>query len=320
MEHHPNPATTDPAAVFTNTNWLRFVKTTTEDQLPARKFALSQRKIGAPNTLNIVIQNVTLVPMDLTSPPLLAATPTGIALDLSGVHRVFDRQPPVIENFNLRISAGEFVAILGPSGCGKSTLLRMIAHLAEPDSGHITYHPSNNFQTSYVFQDAHLLPWRTVLDNAALPLELMGVAPEQRTDKALAALQLVGLSDAQERYPAQLSGGMRMRVSLARALVTSPHLLLLDEPFAALDEITRFRLDRELRALWLARRITVIFVTHSISEAAFLANRAIVLSRKGGHIKLDRVLDLPQQRTDDLRADPRMGREMKLLLAAMEEE
>ena len=164
------------------------------------------------------------------------------------------------------------------------------------------------------------MPWRNVRDNAALPLELMGVSPQERSERARAALQLVGLTDAEERYPSQLSGGMRMRVSLARALVTSPNLLLLDEPFAALDEITRFRLDRELRALWLQRRITVIFVTHSISEAAFLANRAIVLSRKGGHIKLDRVLELPEDRTDDLRADPRMGREMKLLLTAMEEE
>jgi NitT/TauT family transport system ATP-binding protein len=226
----------------------------------------------------------------------------------------------VIEGMNLEIAAGEFIAILGPSGCGKSTLLRMIARLVEPTSGSIFIQPEEQFQTSFVFQDAHLLPWRTVLDNAALPLELMGVAREARDATARNALQQVSLSEAEDRYPAQLSGGMRMRASLARALVTQPRLLLLDEPFAALDEITRFRLDTQLRDLWQTRGITVIFVTHSISEAAFLANRAVVLTKRGGGIKLDRRLDLPLERNDDLRMDPRLGHEMKVLLSAMEEE
>ena len=221
---------------------------------------------------------------------------------------------------NLEIAAGEFVAILGPSGCGKSTLLRMIARLAEPTAGRITIQPEEQFQTSFVFQDAHLLPWRTVLDNAALPLELMSVAREERCATARTALQQVSLYEAEHRYPAQLSGGMRMRASLARALVTEPRLLLLDEPFAALDEITRFRLDTQLRELWRTRGITVVFVTHSISEAAFLANRAVVLTKRGGGIKLDRRLDLPLERNDDLRMDPRLGHEMKVLLSAMEEE
>jgi len=226
----------------------------------------------------------------------------------------------VIEGMNLEIAAGEFIAILGPSGCGKSTLLRMIARLAEPTAGSITIQPEEQFQTSFVFQDAHLLPWRTVLDNAALPLELMGVEREARYATARAALQQVSLHEAEDRYPAQLSGGMRMRASLARALVTQPRLLLLDEPFAALDEITRFRLDTHLRELWKMRGITVVFVTHSISEAAFLANRAVVLTKRGGGIKLDRQLNLPLERNDDLRMDPRLGAEMKFLLSAMEEE
>jgi NitT/TauT family transport system ATP-binding protein len=244
----------------------------------------------------------------------------GVALDLTGVRRAFD-ELVVIDSLDLHIDAGEFLAILGPSGCGKSTLLRMIARLAEPDAGNIAFHPdSEPFQTAFVFQDAHLLPWRTVLDNAALPLELMGVPREQRYHKAHSTLKQVSLHDAENRYPAQLSGGMRMRASLARALVTEPRLLLLDEPFAALDEITRFRLDNQLRDLWTQRGMTVVFVTHSISEAAFLANRAVVLSRRGGRIKLDRRLDLPTERNDDLRADARLGREMKLLLEAMEEE
>jgi NitT/TauT family transport system ATP-binding protein len=225
-----------------------------------------------------------------------------------------------MERFDLSVAAGEFLAILGPSGCGKSTLLRMIARLLDPDAGSVAVAPdADRFQTSFVFQDAHLLPWRTVLDNAALPLELMGLAPAERHAKARAALHEVDLSEAVQRYPAQLSGGMRMRVSLARALVTAPRLLLLDEPFAALDEITRFRLDLRLRELWNARGMTVVFVTHSISEAAFLANRAVVLARRGGRIKLDRAIDLPE-RNENLRLDPRYGAEMKELLAAMEEE
>jgi len=244
----------------------------------------------------------------------------GVALNLQGVRRVFDNHLVVFEGMDLEIAAGEFLAILGPSGCGKSTLLRMIARLAEPDAGRITIQPEERFQTAFVFQDAHLLPWRTVLDNAALPLELMGVARDQRHRTARAALQQVSLFEAEDRYPAQLSGGMRMRVSLARALVTQPRLLLLDEPFAALDEITRFRLDIRLRELWQKRGMTVIFVTHSISEAAFLADRAVVLGKRGGRIKLDRRLDLTAERNDELRMDPRLGREMKALLGAMEEE
>jgi len=220
---------------------------------------------------------------------------------------------------DLSIDAGEFLAVLGPSGCGKSTLLRMIARLSAIDAGRIVTEPEQ-FETAFVFQDAHLLPWRTVLDNAALPLELMGVGREDRHARARAKLTQVGLADAEARYPAQLSGGMRMRVSLARALVTEPRLLLMDEPFAALDEITRFNLEVQLRDLWQRRGMTVIFVTHSISEAAFLANRAVVLARRGGKIRLDRHIDLPPQRTNDLRSDSRLGYEMKLLMSAMEEE
>ncbi|MCU1338167.1 MAG: transporter, ATP-binding protein [Bryobacterales bacterium] len=246
-------------------------------------------------------------------------TTRGVALRLERVRRVFDNKFVVIEGMDLRIDAGEFLAVLGPSGCGKSTLLRMIARLAAPDDGRIIAEPEQ-FQTAFVFQDAHLLPWRTVLNNAALPLELMGIGREDRNAKARTALAQVGLAEAEDRYPAQLSGGMRMRVSLARALVTDPRLLLMDEPFAALDEITRFNLEVQLRELWQRRGMTVIFVTHSISEAAFLANRAVVLARRKGRIKLDRRLDLPPERTNDLRSDPRLGYEMKLLMGAMEEE
>ncbi len=247
------------------------------------------------------------------------AVARGVALRLDHVRRVFDNRLVVIEDLDLQIDAGEFLAILGPSGCGKSTLLRMIAGLAPPDDGRVVAEPENS-PIAFVFQDAHLLPWRTALDNAALPLELMGVDREKRYAKARVALDQVGLAEAEGRYPSQLSGGMRMRVSLARALVTEPRLLLMDEPFAALDEITRFNLEVQLRDLWQSRGITVIFVTHSISEAAFLANRAVVLTRRKGRIRLDRRFDLPLRRTNELRADPRLGREMQLLMAAMEEE
>jgi NitT/TauT family transport system ATP-binding protein len=249
-----------------------------------------------------------------------AGSSPGVELRLEGVRRVFDNKFAVIAGLDLRIQAGEFLAVLGPSGCGKSTLLRMIARLDQPDGGRILMEPEGGrAQTAFVFQDAHLLPWRNVLENAALPLELMGMAKTERRQRALAALDQVSLIEAVGRYPAQLSGGMRMRVSLARALVTEPRLLLLDEPFAALDEITRFYLDVQLRQLWRSRGMTVIFVTHSISEAAFLANRAVVMSRRGGAINLDRTIELPQERTNELRADPRLGQEMKLLLGALEE-
>ena len=244
----------------------------------------------------------------------------GVALSLARVRRTFGGLT-VIDEMTLEIANGEFLAILGPSGCGKSTLLRIIAGLTPPDDGTVTATPADTkFRTAYVFQDAHLLPWRTVLENAALPLELMGVGMAERLARASAALAEVGLEEAASRYPAQLSGGMRMRASLARALVTQPRLLLLDEPFAALDEITRFRLDVRLRDLWVERRITVIFVTHSITEAAFLADRAVVLTKRGGGIKMDRRLDLPQVRDNDLRLSPQLAHEMQGLLAAMEEE
>jgi NitT/TauT family transport system ATP-binding protein len=238
---------------------------------------------------------------------------------LETVRRSFAKGPTVFAGIDLDIAAGEFVAILGPSGCGKSTLLRMIARLVDPDSGRIVTEPSQP-RTAFVFQDAHLLPWRTVIDNVALPLELKGVNAEERYRVAVAELANVGLSEALTRYPAQLSGGMRMRVSLARALVTDPSLLLLDEPFAALDEMTRFNLEVQLRQLWKARGMTVLFVTHSISEAAFLANRAIVLARRGGAIKLDRRIELPHERGNELRSDARLGHEMQELFAVMEED
>lgn len=254
------------------------------------------------------------------------ASPTpakGSSVTLRGVRKVFPSGVVAVEELDLEVTAGEFLAILGPSGCGKSTLLRIIAGLERPTGGLATIHRSNTstnagrFDIAYVFQDAHLLPWRTVLSNAALPLELQGVDRARRREAATEALVKVGLGDALERYPAQLSGGMRMRVSLARAMVTEPTLLLLDEPFAALDEITRQRLDEQLRELWQSRGMTVIFVTHSTSEAVFLADRTIVMSKRPGRIIVDRAVELPPERVGELRATAAFARETHLVYEAL---
>jgi NitT/TauT family transport system ATP-binding protein len=249
-----------------------------------------------------------------------SSAPPGSSVTVRGVRQVFPGGVVALESMDLEVAAGEFLAILGPSGCGKSTLLRIIAGLDRPTTGDMTIGRSAaaRFDIAYVFQDAHLLPWRTVLGNAALPLELQGVPREERRKAATDALVKVGLGDALERYPAQLSGGMRMRVSLARAMVTQPTLLLLDEPFAALDEITRQRLDEALRELWQSRGMTVIFVTHSTSEAVFLADRAVVLTKRPGRIVLDRRVELPPERAGALRATAEFARETRFVYDALE--
>jgi len=216
----------------------------------------------------------------------------------------------VLDGIDLAIASGSFVALLGPSGCGKSTLLRLISGLDAPTAGDISVmgrdarsgEHGRHGDLAFVFQDAHLLPWRDVLDNVALPLELRGVARDEARRRARARLADVELDDSLTRFPDQLSGGMRMRVSIARALVTEPRVLLLDEPFAALDELTRQRLDERLRALWAQRHMTVLFVTHSLAEAVFLAERALVMSKRPGRIVLDHAISLPAERPGQVRA------------------
>ena len=241
---------------------------------------------------------------------------------LSGVQRAFhsaaEGRVEAIADVSLAIEAGEFVALLGPSGSGKSTLLRLVAGLDRPDSGSVELFDATPARATrpaigFVFQDAHLLPWRDVLGNVELPLELLGSRRDGRRSAAREAIARVGLGEAERRFPSQLSGGMRMRASLARALVIQPRLLLLDEPFAALDEITRQQLDEDLRGLWLQTGITVLFVTHSIAEAAFLAERAVVLTGRPARVALDRAVDLPAQRTAALRTEARFGHEIGVL-------
>jgi NitT/TauT family transport system ATP-binding protein len=243
-----------------------------------------------------------------------------LAVTVARVSKIFPGNVAAIAPMDLSIPAGEFISIIGPSGCGKSTLLRLIAGLDKPTSGEILIDGrSSREDVAYVFQDAHLLPWRNVLRNVALPLELMHVEKSRRVDAAMAAIEQVGLADSIRRYPAQLSGGMRMRVSLARALVTNPKLLLLDEPFAALDEINRQRLDDLLREIWLARKMTTIFVTHSLQEAAYLARRAVVFSNRPAKILLDRTLELPEERMPELRTDQAFAHETQMLFRALQQ-
>jgi NitT/TauT family transport system ATP-binding protein len=241
----------------------------------------------------------------------------GVSIRIDQVGRRFAGGVTALDGVSLSIDAGDFVAILGPSGCGKSTLLRLVAGLDRPTSGTVSTAADQSNKIAYVFQDAHLLPWRNVLRNVALPLELTGMSRAERRAKASAAIEQVGLADAVDRYPSQLSGGMRMRVSLARAMVTDPQLLLLDEPFAALDEITRQRLDEQLRELWQRRGMTVVFVTHSTAEAVFLAQRAVVMSGRPGHIVLDRQIQLPADRVASLRSTPEFAGQTRDLYEAL---
>jgi NitT/TauT family transport system ATP-binding protein len=244
-----------------------------------------------------------------------------LAVSLRSVTRRFEGGVLALEKLDLTVQAGEFLAILGPSGCGKSTLLRMVAGLDRPNDGSVQVGPNGlppRGGIAYVFQDPHLMPWRNVIDNVALPLELRGEAKSKRRSTALAAIERVGLADASRRYPNQLSGGMRMRVSLARALVTEPELLLMDEPFGSLDELTRQMLDQQLYELWRERRMTVLFVTHAVHEAAYLSSRAIVMTRRPGRIILDHRIDLPETRGVWMRTEPAFMKECRVLYKALE--
>jgi NitT/TauT family transport system ATP-binding protein len=211
----------------------------------------------------------------------------------------------VLRGVNLSIERGEFVSIIGPSGCGKSTLLKMVAGLASCSSGEIAVNgmtPKNARElVSFVFQDATLLPWLTVERNVALALELENRTPLQIKKTVAKLLELVGLEKVSKSYPRQLSGGMKMRVSIARALATRPRLLLMDEPFAALDEMTRDRMNEELLRLRAEQNWTVMFVTHSVAEAVFLSSRVIVLAPHPGRIAQDIAVNLPYPRTEATR-------------------
>jgi NitT/TauT family transport system ATP-binding protein len=213
--------------------------------------------------------------------------------------------PPVLEGIDLAVERGEFVSIIGPSGCGKSTLLKLVAGLLPVSSGEISVNGMTPKKArelvSFVFQDATLLPWRTVEKNVGLALELEGKSKQEIVETTQRLLQLVGLSAVAKQYPRELSGGMKMRVSIARALATKPRLLLMDEPFAALDEMTRDRMNEELLRLRAEQNWTVIFVTHSVAEAVFLSSRVIVLAPHPGRVAHSIEVDLPYPRNDATR-------------------
>jgi len=220
-----------------------------------------------------------------------SATPRGFAIKLAGVSKTYDNGLVALAPLDLDVRKGEFVSLLGPSGCGKSTALRIIAGLIAPTSGQVQVAGRANRSIGFVFQEPTLMPWATVRDNVRLPLRLAHVAREDADRRVSDALARVGLAEFAETYPRELSGGMKMRVSLARALVTDPDVLLMDEPFAALDEITRFRLNNDLLVLWRELHKTIVFVTHSVFESVFLSQRVIVMTARPGRIESEIRVD-----------------------------
>jgi NitT/TauT family transport system ATP-binding protein len=229
-------------------------------------------------------------------------------IEIDGVSKRYGNAPAVLDAMDLSVMKEEFVTLIGPSGCGKSTVLKLVSGLTPPSRGTLRVDgmtPTNAREIiSYIFQDATLLPWRTVRQNVGLGLELEGVSKERRAQKIAELLELVGLSHVADSYPRQLSGGMKMRVSIARALATSPRLLLMDEPFAALDEMTRDRLNEELLRLRTEQQWTAVFVTHSVAEAVFLSTRIVVLAANPGRICAMLPVDLPWPRGAALRETP----------------
>jgi NitT/TauT family transport system ATP-binding protein len=204
-------------------------------------------------------------------------------LILSGISKTFANGTVALGPMDISIQEGEFVSLVGPSGCGKSTALRLIAGLIAPSGGTVEF-PQGRPETGFVFQEPTLMPWADALANAMMPLKLKGVAASEAEDRAAAALKRVGLSDFLHAYPRALSGGMKMRVSIARALAAGPKLLLMDEPFAALDEFTRQALNDDLLALWAEDKLTVTFVTHSVFESAYLSTRVVMVTPRPGRI------------------------------------
>jgi len=216
-----------------------------------------------------------------------------------GVSKIFANGVQALADVSLDVEAGEFLSVLGPSGCGKSTLLRLIAGLIQPSGGTIES-TAGKAELGFVFQEPTLMPWATVAANVRLPLKLKGLDPTAPA-RVEAALARVGLAAFASSYPRELSGGMKMRVSIARALVTEPKLLLMDEPFAALDEITRFRLNNDLLELWRSLGKTVVFVTHSVFESVYLSQRIVVMTPRPGRVFTELAIDAPYPRDERFR-------------------
>ncbi|MEY2890633.1 MAG: hypothetical protein RJA98_541 [Pseudomonadota bacterium] len=261
--------------------------------------------------------------------------PADPAIQVLSAEQVYPNGTRALMPVDLTVQPGEFITLLGPSGCGKSTLLKMVAGLLAPTDGRILVHrrevhavgqrrPDNQPaldtpepRLSFVFQEATLMPWATVAANVRLPLDLAGVPRAEADARVDEVLALVGLSGFAQQRPKELSGGMQMRVSIARGLVTRPQLLLMDEPFGALDEITRNKLDADLLALWQQQGLTVVFVTHSIAEAVFLSTRVVVMAARPGRVVEDVVMDEPFPRGADFRVSARFAAHAARLQASL---
>ncbi|MDE2789103.1 MAG: ABC transporter ATP-binding protein [Paracoccaceae bacterium] len=243
---------------------------------------------------------------------------------MAGVGKVFANGITAVNDMSLSIREGEFVSFLGPSGCGKSTALKMIAGLLAQNSGTISVNGhspgagADATDVGFVFQDATLMPWGTVFDNVYLPLRLRGISRDGARDPVLEALVSVGLHGFDGAYPRELSGGMKMRVSIARSLVTRPKLLLMDEPFAALDEMTRFKLNNDVLNLWDQQKLTVIFVTHSVFESVYLSNRIVVMAARPGRVADDITLDEGYPRNDSYRNTPTYAENCRIVSKALQ--
>lgn len=224
------------------------------------------------------------------------------AIAIHQVSKIYSNGTVALQDMNLTMGEGEFVSLVGPSGCGKSTVLRLIAGLGKMSSGSIKLSEEEHKpELAFVFQEAALMPWTTVLENVRLPLKLAGVPKRKSRIVVQEAINLVGLTGFENSYPRELSGGMKMRVSIARALVTQPTIMLMDEPFGALDEMTRSKLNSDLLHLWQQKHWTVVFVTHNIYEAVYLSNRVIVMAPRPGRVIADITIGAPYPRTEDFR-------------------
>jgi NitT/TauT family transport system ATP-binding protein len=238
-------------------------------------------------------------------PAIKPQTATSL-LALHGVGNAFPNGTVALAGLDFDVRAGEFLSLLGPSGCGKSTALRIIAGLSPPSQGSVEWlarrvTADQTSQIGFVFQEPTLMPWASVFDNVSLPLVLKGVAGDTTARRVNAALDRVGLAKFIRAFPRELSGGMRMRVSIARALVTEPQLLLMDEPFAALDEITRFKLNNDLLQVWRATGTTVVFVTHSVFESVYLSSRILVMTARPGRVAAELAIEAPYPRDQNFR-------------------